>query len=504
MSRPCVTHILGAAAVLLSAAGAMALRCEDPADLAARVPASADLVVVIDRAGEQARSPAGRAVWGAIAGSGLLPGTAAAWAELASALDLPPGRAFDELLGQRLMIVVDQDPVARWAIVSDISLETQSVLRKRLRTAPRRFASIPVLSLEGGKFEMAIAADGGPKGRATMLLAPSESSGLFDSMVPVLTGGRVRGSMGETCGFEHARAVGPAAVLVFRRMGSGAIALGARPTGDGWDARLIGDAEAMGGTKAATIEPWSSEAFRSLEQGALLAYMGIPTTGAAGLPMTRLVAMPVAAEGVPDRQFMAIKRLPKSLLSRLDERNREVLGLTMGFENAGVVPDPIGGLAGFLEGFGLGGGVLESVERGEVHASPIQGSVRARLEPLFGTSPVVSWAYCGEADERTASWGWWLLGLAPGRTADQITGSELTMQACAAVSDRPAPESVKRRLSIGVVRPRMIDDWLASNAPEATSPPASSVMRHIDRFSWDVWVEEPGRVVGELQLRMRP
>lgn len=499
-----VARVAGGLVGVLAWSPASGLVCEDPADLAARAPASSDLVIVIDDAAGQVRTPAGRALREALWASGILKDTSNAWRELAQAIDLPPDRAFDELLGRRLMLVIEQGTSPKWALLSDISSDTQVTLRKKLGASPRRFSGVPILSLEHGRFEMAVASGRSPTGRATLMLAPASSGDLFDSMIGVLNGGRAQEPLGRTCGFEHARALEKPSILLFLRREAGCLAVGARPTDRGWDARVVGEPEALGLSRTTRIEAWSSEPFRSLQSDALLAFMGTPSTVATPLRVTRLVSMPAAMESAHDRQFMAIKRLPEDVRGRVGDGSREVLALTMGFENAGIVPDPVGGLASFLEGFGLGRTVLEAVEPGEVRTSPVEGSVRAKLEPLFGASPVVSWAFCGgagESNRNADSWGWWLLGVAPGRAADRVSGSELTERACQAVSVDHPEGSVRRRLSIGVVRPSAIDEWLSESSP-AVDDRSSGLMRRLDRLSWDLWLEEPGRVVGQVEVRM--
>jgi len=181
---------------------------------AARVPADTDMVLVVEKAAELRSSRVGEAAVRFLVDAAGMGQTRASWTELASELGWSESEMFDRLLGERVVLVARGfgDPAtARWALLSDVSTETDRRLKERLQASQRGIDNgHQILSIEKGKFELtshirarvkgddAEPADGTvggarwkhPQGDdVTIVLGPAGRSELFDEMVGVLARG---------------------------------------------------------------------------------------------------------------------------------------------------------------------------------------------------------------------------------------------------------------------------------------------------------------------------
>jgi len=150
------------------------------------MPADVDTYIVIDNASDLLDSGAGAAIVGI--GRALFAEGAAAgrWAEFASQLDWSTDKAFDALFGRRVTLV-GRDPWGRdasWALLCEVSRDTERRLRAGLKVAPRKvFQGHTIYAVENGRFELTFE---GRRGGTTVLVAPSERLDLFNELVPLL------------------------------------------------------------------------------------------------------------------------------------------------------------------------------------------------------------------------------------------------------------------------------------------------------------------------------
>lgn len=303
-------------------AAAIALACVRPApaqapatppsqadSLVESLPPGCDAVAVITGASRQRRSPAGRGLQAMIDESAAFAETTAAWRQLAQAMGWPTDRAFDELLGRRVAVVLRGLDSARpdWAVLTVVSIEAERRMRDTLRAAPRgSIGGMPVLAVEDGKYELVIgrlpgsAVDpsllGADAAGSMVLLVPSGDGSLMAALAPMLlsrtglAGPAPRWTPGgRECDLAlvlrqpaHTPAAGPWS-------GSRFLCLTAMQTGSGWDAKLVCSPGLIWDRASgpAGPRPWADGAFNTLQRDALVAIMGIP--GASPLRIAGLV-----------------------------------------------------------------------------------------------------------------------------------------------------------------------------------------------------------------------
>ncbi|MEC9372400.1 MAG: hypothetical protein VYC34_01085, partial [Planctomycetota bacterium] len=168
--------------------------------IAERVPADVDFLLVIDDAASLRKTPAGDSI-SSILDVVFFEGRARKrWSDLAIQLGWSEAEAFDRLLGSRIAIVgrgivpqwgdaqlrdaADQRTAA-WAVILEVSADTEQRVRERLKVAPRGIQKgRTIYAVEGGRFELA--ADRRKHGPSTLLLAPRNASALFDELLPRL------------------------------------------------------------------------------------------------------------------------------------------------------------------------------------------------------------------------------------------------------------------------------------------------------------------------------
>lgn len=224
--------IVGAALWLRHGAGpaqptpATALRpaARTPADVLGSLPDDIDLAVIVDHAANLRASPVGASAIRLLDDAGALKDLQAAWTALAQQLGWGTGEAFDRLLGRRVVLVSKAIPGTserRWAILSDVTPDTEARLRERLEAAPRAVdKGHQILSLEKGQYELtahrrtpAVPGAKGDAGEVTLVFGPAGRAELFDQMVGVLAGGAPAPLAGHDVHAQAAR-LGDAEALV--------------------------------------------------------------------------------------------------------------------------------------------------------------------------------------------------------------------------------------------------------------------------------------------------
>jgi hypothetical protein len=300
-------------------------------------PPDCEAVIVINNGARQRRSGGGRAVERMLSDIDALPETSAAWAELARALDWPVEKAFDELLGRRVTLVMrglDDPSRTQWVVMSEVSAATERRLRERLRPAPRRHHSgLIALAIEHGRYELVLGPTGAAQtlaqpssartdeGGTMILLGPGGDNRLMAELAPMLLRSMPpspSGPDGRECDFvvvlRHGHARAPSTELDVPIDSGRFLLLAGTLEETGWDISLaaspgmVWDRPQGGGE----IRPWSDAAFRALESDALLAIMGtIGSTPLEGLSAVHalsglLPVIPFTLQGEPFGQRAAL------------------------------------------------------------------------------------------------------------------------------------------------------------------------------------------------------
>jgi len=170
-------------------------------EAAGRVPADAELALVIENASELRKTALAAAAGGLFDAGGPLSESRTAWRALSAELGWTEEETFDRLLGRRVVLIakgIDDPDTATWVLMSQVSLETDRRLKEKLKAAPRGIAQgQQMLAIEGGRYELTSHRQGG-KGRqaagddrsVTVLLAPAGRARLLDGMLEQLVGGK--------------------------------------------------------------------------------------------------------------------------------------------------------------------------------------------------------------------------------------------------------------------------------------------------------------------------
>lgn len=217
---------------------------------AAAMPASTDMVLVIENAAELRASPLGDAAVRFLLDTSDTAPTRQAWSSLSGQLGWSETETFDRLLGRRVVLVArgfSDEKTARWAMLSDISLDTDTRLRERLEASQRAIdQGHQILTIEKGKYELtshrrksasnasATQSSSVETGdEVTLVLGPSGRSELFDEMVGVLASGAAQPLDGNDV-IAAASTAGTAEVLLLARLGDRPPGAGAEATADRW------------------------------------------------------------------------------------------------------------------------------------------------------------------------------------------------------------------------------------------------------------------------------
>ncbi|MBY0312278.1 MAG: hypothetical protein K2W85_09430 [Phycisphaerales bacterium] len=198
-------------------------------DAVACLPDDLDMIVVVDRAADLRKSPVGTGALKFLDEAGTLTEVTKAWTALAAQLGWSEAEAFDRLLGTRVILASRTAGEAdrRWAMLSDVSADTDRRLRERLKVSPRGISQgHQILSVENGEFELvthrllqakpatqrtAATAD---NDRFTLVFGPTGRGELLDELLGTLTTGGSGSPMRQQDAFELAKGQGVADVLV--------------------------------------------------------------------------------------------------------------------------------------------------------------------------------------------------------------------------------------------------------------------------------------------------
>jgi hypothetical protein len=502
-------------------------------------PRDIDAVIVVNSAARQRASSGGRALHALLMEADALPETRAAWGELSRVLDWPEERAFDELLGRRITLVMRglESPTPQWAVLSEVSAATERRLRERLRPAPRmNIAGLLTHSIENGRYNLVVGpsqAGGDARPRAPgdtgalILLGPGGDNRLLSELAPMLLGpmpAPPAGPGGRECDF----------VVVLNQVKSQRYLL-ITGTHDeaGWNMHLAASPGMVWGRPEGveSIKPWSASAFGTLERHALLAVMGVigsarleGITAVHALPQLPVIPWNLAGEPFGQRAAFYIReeqvagapaRLSEGLANGAggsarvsdasagsqEDTSRFSLGLAIETTDARQM---------LLEGDQIVARLIPLLEDGRIQEQQAQrvqlvvavpdAAVRMLrlpvpwLNSIVGPEPTVSWGVRAGPDG-TDGPGWWLAAVSPAGASTV----EQDVSALAMADQAPAGRMLPR-LSMGVVRPAALERTAAQVDPGFLAPLRG--MRWVETIRWDAWQCDDGTVEATIRLRM--
>ncbi|MCB9844610.1 MAG: hypothetical protein H6811_01290 [Phycisphaeraceae bacterium] len=480
-------------------------RPDDPAEIAAAFPSSVELALVAANLADQRTTPAGRAMlqaWQIFDADG---GLTRAWAELAEILRLEPGRAFDELIGDRVALLVEgfQTEQPRWVVIARVSKQTEGLVRSRLRASPRQIKrGVRILSLERGAFELAVSSGqwiAERNDRAVMALAPTHSRDLLERLVPLLAGEGLKGSYREQAGFTALAqdATGTAMAVIRPDVAAGPLILWATPSGDEWTVSIRTDASlaTRWGLHAGEYSRRTCATWRSLGQDTALALEGVPPMlpGIVWSMMPEPIAQARAAMDEPSggqgqRRVLAVSIGEGPL-------DRAPLRATLGREVDSIdrfAPEADRAAQRLVTGLGGSG---DTANFGGLFPGAVR-DVQFTRQGVAG----VSWACVRTDAAETGDPGWWLVDVVVRSGPGLQTSSERIGQVADALAAGSAPVD-RASLCSGVARPQRLLG-LAANLPTSVRSALMplAVLARLDTIRWSAWWEPDGGVRGEFRL----
>jgi hypothetical protein len=509
----------------------------------AGLPETVDIVLAIDRAAELRRTSLGQGLVDLIDADGSLEDIERAWTALAGRLGYAGDEALDRLVGQRVVFASRALPGGsgqrEWAVLSDVSRETESRLKQRLSVAPRTIdAGHQILSIEDGAYELTSNRRGG---RVTLIMGPGGRSGLFDEIVAALGARSVRAApLGTTDAFARAAEagapgggpevvvlmdLGPAGtqedtgrwqdflVMAGRRAGEE----GSQDAARSWSTRVLVRDRARA-PELLRIAPTSDAAFAALAEGALLAVVqSAPLSEALGpgSPVgTVLGQVPIperARELTTGRQALSVRLVPA-----LDGGER--VACTIALETSST-----GELAGVLDASmaramqtveqRLGvtappprdfGGFLPRAAR----VMPVRVPEDSPLRTVTRRPLSVAWAYPGVDPGETprgasGTWGWWAMSLVQGAEGEIPGAADVIAREGAALLSEgtgQAGGTVSRWIMLARVCPAGLEAHLTSVIPDFRS--IRTTMRRFETVEARLRVTDEGDVQGDVSLRL--
>jgi hypothetical protein len=492
-----------------------------------RLPADVQLVIRIRDADRQRQSPPGQALARAIAESRLFAETNAAWNNLARDLFLEPEEAFRRLAGRRIVLAIAGENAAGdrdWAILSDVDPAIERSLRGALNIAPRAaIAGQPILSLEDGRFELAICAGGNRKGKPetrTLVLAPTGRGNLLERIVMSLAGMDAGPLLRDTRAMKdsHALLDGDVFVLAVRQdRPLDYLGLSASLVANGWEARLLASPEMILGPKAhelaqaQQLAPWSAAAIGELA------------------PQAVAVAM---FEGMPGMETWG-PMLPAEAAERLDGLlgQRALLGIfvaagkphtgkpadppSVGLVLAFETPDtaalaaPADAVLGRFVGALQTGARATDQDRPDFQGFqpdaprvvPLSGSAAALWRPILGATPILTWVFGPSAPQPEAKPqpGWWVIALASSEPDPVRPAPTWAATVCGQLVAPEPPADRRPRVTAGAVKVSALVGWL--EAIHADPAGTFAPLRFINAVTWDAWLTPTGSIEGVVRLR---
>lgn len=521
---------------------------------AARMPASADLVMVIEHAADWRSSPFGEAAVRFLIDASNTTPTRQAWTTLASELGWSESETFDRLLGRRVVLVArgfGKLDTARWALLSDVSLETDQRLKTRLQASQRSLdQGHQILSVEKGKYELTThrREQAAHEDEAvTIVLGPSGRSELFDEVVGVLARGADE-PLSSCEPINVAAAAGASEILLLSRLGPPG---GTESGRDRWaDFFMLAGGRAIEKNNVrsdnqftarvvycdrkrresnTSISPTSDAVFRSIAPGSLLTVVqAAPVQQILGetfktLDMLRELPLPWTAQAlVGSRQVLSLREMNAPGYEPADRPPLSAMLAVETLSPTSIAPIVDGMIARFLAAQDqmLGetrppprdfGGVMPDVARVLPLDLPMRHPIR-----LFVNDPLtLTWSFPTsgghaqiEDQSHSTGGGWWVMSIAP-----EVTGSdslpEQTHHECSnllARADAPSGGQANehRWVWLADARPSAIEQRLPGPFLLPDIGGFRSAMRRLDHVRVELLINPMGDIQGDLSARLAP
>jgi hypothetical protein len=510
------------------------------------LPSNVDVVLVVEDAAALRQTPIGLGALTFLKDTGSLVDVVEAWSGLAKELGWSESETFDRLLGTRAVFVARDSAGAgaterRWALLSDVSPQTQARLKERLQAAPRAIeGGRQILSIERGKFELAAQrADprAGDDQSITIVLGPAGKGELFDEVVRNLTSGAQK-PLARTPALEQASKAGTLDVLMLLRV-RGSVA---KQPDDWSDFMLFAGRRAGAGERADAADDGRSWHTRVVlrESARIRDLRAVPVTSDAPFRalsdrslLTIVQAAPlndVLGTGSPVQTILGSLPLPdeaKPLISGRQAfvlRQREGAGDADSLFSATVAMETtdVSALARILDG-AMSRGIQTIEQRFGIAAPPPRdfGGVApgaARVVPfaagdnsplkLVSAKPLsIAWAYPSEptvAKTDAPRSGWWVLNLSQTPIATTQDPAPATAEALSsdarALFARAPDASLARWVCLAEVQSQKLEALLPAALPDIRD--IRSFLRRFERLGVRLSITDEGDIQGDIDLRL--
>ncbi len=527
--------LFGPAACALAQGGADAGLTRPDLATVGSLPSNVEMVVAARGLADVRARPSGKALEAFLRDVGDWKRSAAAWDELGLALGMTQDQTVNALVGSGVVLAgtgmnPGREGPGQFAVLSTVDGRTESLLRAKLRPAPKGSAgSLPILSVEDGAYQLAINTPAGQKeGEVTsrLLVAPEGSRALFDALVPVLKGKQAESPLSATKAWARVRDLGPGDLLVLLGAGTQGtsptphpsddlFALMASATDDGWIARFSGTDTSLPGGDPSAAADWPTAAVDALEEGSVLLVAGSPQSSAARpmltdqnllVKMLDVIGLPeefkatldgnaivaVHAEGTPggaDQALSVVAVLPVPDITTFSGK-AEKWAMSMGAEGGDWQDAPV------------------TLKQG-VRSVPIPSRAPALIPEAMRTTGVMAWCFADhkvEGDED--AWhprGWLVVSLRFG--AGDAGPARVVARRVATLLEGEEGKDASTMFRL-VVRPRELMELMRRPAsPEGAPVPKTRTkdpllaMRWLEQVDSRVSRSAPGLIEGSVSLK---
>ncbi len=387
----------------------------------AALPADVSLVIALTDSALLRRSTIGpdlNALTRNLIGVSEFEGVNDAWRSLAEALNLPGTKAFDQILGKRVLYIEQHSDTEQrvWALVATVGKKTEVRVRKALRPAPRQpIKGRQILAVEGGKFVMSVLEIPGDNSRVRLVLAPDGQRELFLKLVATTGPGAAR--FGDTLDARRLRDLHPSPPIVLHTK-SRAGALNMIGFHNARGLTLSFCADVLGVKDGAMPKPWSRASFDRLAAGAHAAVYEYESDAYREyMKGYSFSSMPVdIAKNFEGKAHMGPRRA-----MRIESNDRAPLSISVAVEATDVPKLAIHAdraMATFLARVGTGGTDanaelfnFEGISPEAIRTVALQGERQWPGRLLFGDGPEFAWTIQKNQDAQTPAW--WVIGTDP-------------------------------------------------------------------------------------------
>ncbi|HMN42058.1 MAG TPA: hypothetical protein PKE29_14535 [Phycisphaerales bacterium] len=532
------------------------------------LPEDIDLAVVVRKGAAIRASPWGDAAGKFLGDAGTMAEMVKAWEGLAGQMGWSSNEAFDRLLGGRVAVVskgVGEGNDRRWALLSDVSAETEQRLKERLLAAPRAIVEgHQILTLENGEYELATHHwDAGGRGagasRVTLVLGATGKGELFDEILRRLTP-PAKGApeartlagldvMAQVREAERLGGVDAPMVMFIGALGGGGggsawgdfILLSGQPvlddaTGRGgatWRSRVVVRQRARR-EELLAIEATSDASFRALSSGSLLAVVQnapLPRVIGSWARFTTIGAL----LPLPDEAKRAMGSNQAAVCRVFEPGGR--VSCSFGFRSSdtcGLARSLDGPIAAWISRVERQLGVETAAARdyaglapNAVRVAPFADGGDSAVGLISSRPLVVSWVYPSWAvgngggaggvgapgDGAESRPGWWVVNVSQSARVGGVgaedmggltAGQIVRTDADALVSGGAARGGAEtaRWVWLATARPSAVERLLPEAIPDVGG--VRSALRRLDWLDMRLKITEAGDVQGDLDVRLAP